>query len=385
MSQNKVDASEQKKDFAPSPITTLVPDGSISKGWFYFVFAVLLAVITAAHSIYQFRTSIKYETLLLLANPALLGTLSLLLGLLSRNSGISDRIRSLGSELNKIVQEDTPISRISNRVESIRKQLRDFRIRYLLNVYSLMAICFNLIIMPAIVLTFPMLPTTEAKVAIAMSSGTTIETSTLSLLMLSSALFVFAAVSCIIDIWLSIVTIEADLFHSFETANKLAESPEKIDDEVFETIVHFSTLFHSIWYNERLSVLRQLQKDPDKTGELEDVIAKYFGLQHEEFHFFLNNLLPDRLYLQWLVFLRNQSLEFRQEPNGPMVTEKKVGPLSLVGWWNVNRAQFNDERFIEAMDQLLVVKCKSDEGSYRPFSVTEIGEWIRKQRETLKP
>ena len=341
------------------------PSGKIQTSKLSFLAALVIALILTTCGLAFAWKNITYSLLLELASPAILGTLSLLIGLLARNASISDRIRSLGSELNSGFFGDIPPSAQRDRIASISKQLPDFHSRYKINVWSLMAIALNLICLPGIAMTFPK----HTKHGIPTSLDE-ISALTFFVILVSSWLFCYAALACVADIWLSLITVDEEVRHSSSVTHKLENKPDLIDDDANEIVVHFSNVFFWLWYRERIDAVRN-----SNNTELDRFLFCYLGLHQEEYHFFRNRLLPEKLYCQWLTFLRNESIipvENKIEPD-----DRPMGQTSLRAWWRQNRTCFPEPTYQAIVDRVLCLEFSGTDTSKRIYTIDEIATFAK--------
>lgn len=342
-----------------SRVGALIPQGAIAKRTFWYWLTVTISCLIGVAIVLRLASNISTQRLTEFSNPAILGTLSLIITLHARNMSISDRIRALGGDANKAMFDGLPNQRVAYRLDSIADQIRDLYTRYRLNLFSLMAVAANLLILPIIVLSIPL----------SLEADDAVSSLTIFLICVSTVMFTFAAISTIYDLFFSMVTLETDIDCTDTALGIKGEQTEDIDPDDLAAVVHFNRQYHKIWYVLRVKL--EIATDPQTKKDLEELFfTRYIGLLHEEFHFFCNNLLPESLFGQWLECLRENALvRFKDKKD----EERVFGTRSMLDWWRENSAEYRDSRFRDFLNKAFEITRHEEQGrNGAPYTLDEL-------------
>lgn len=338
----------------------LVPKDSVIAGFAVFAFFV---GCFAAWLVASRQASLNDRKVAIAAGAFFAFAGSLCVTLNNRNASLSDRIRMLSREI--LALDDNWSADKAKRVESIRWQVGVFEARYTANSVTLVAFAFCLGLSALVLLS--VLPAEQDGIS----------DNTSFFLSLNAGLMTFAVLVTISDFVLGIRTIDNEVDFVNHVCNALIKKPSDLDDETNEAIIHFSNVYHRLWYVDRIS--RTMQA-PRQTDGLLIFWMEFYGLHQEQYFFWLNKLLPYDLFNEWMIDLRARAqacVNYRAQyaPNGQAMAAAVAptnapttqiattpGPLppydDILGFsfqdgWNLCSKYFCDEGFKSLMNSVL--------------------------------
>jgi len=309
----------------------------------YFVISTILAACGGA-IVFNLMRSITYESLGHIVTGLVVGSASLLLVLSSRSSIITERIRRLSEHLMENILTYGPSYESEERREFTKRQLDILRDRFHLSLVSvgcqLLAVLF---LVGAVIFSLRTTETVRIDNAFAHTLFQLLspeneyqQIDVLSALVFAAAGFCFAfgVVSTLIDLWLSKKAISIEL--SFAIAIPEKYEP-RLDSRNTETVIHFNSLFCSIWYEGGLGeTLDSKKAKPESIANQRRLIRRYYGIHREEFYFFTLGLLPRAVYGRWLEHLR------KQKDHKPLKRGSSIAAEWLVLLENESNLDFKD-------------------------------------------
>lgn len=259
--------------------------------------------------------------------PCIVGSASLMVTLSARHTHIADRIRSLTFELQRLYEQDIQPDKIGIRLSSIGDQTKVFYDRFLL---SAICLAFQFAVIPLAIGSHLMVPSTET------AANSPPLVAAVGFAGLAFTLFMVGAVLVAFDIAFSRLTMKHEFEYNTMLLREIQDKPT-LDSKSTDTVIHFNRLFHRIWH-----ILRLKAKAKKKAHLTELFFVRYFGMLHEEFHFYRNRMLPKGIYKQWV-----QTIHLNAQ------NDERIATQSLRDGWQGVESQFPDTDFKDFISKVL--------------------------------
>ncbi|MCA9191085.1 MAG: hypothetical protein KDB03_04975 [Planctomycetales bacterium] len=311
--------------------------------WAFGVTAMILSVVMGI-VLAQYLGNATDAAVLSMVLPTAIASASLLVTLHSRSTSISDRIRALGVELNKLNNVGWSCTLQKKRAIAIEAQIKMFSARFHLSLVSVVSVILSLL--TAFPLAISLLP----------GGSQTISSKSAFLIGTIVGLFAFGAICSICDLLLSVFTLRVEVDFSNSQVRSVLSREDVIDANATDTVIHFNRIFHDIWYRQRVELFDMPGEETTK-HKTNSFFVRLFGMHHEEFHFFVNGLLPRNMYKQWLECLRLNSVTERTETDKIILEPTRIGSSNFQVAWEEFASDCRDKAFEELMSGVIATKA----------------------------
>ncbi len=314
----------------------------LSRNKLYFGGSCIVVAIVSFSFVCSCTAELRETQALQLAAAAIIVAGSLGITLHNRNASISGRIRELTAELGDIYRNGFSSQRV-DRIVSIRKQLRIFKDRFVLNSLALIDVFLSLALTGCLAL-----------LCVPASSTAKISAPSLYILSTLGAGIGLLILFMLLDLTFGFSTMQLECNSGYRLARVIRKRKQQVDPRAFDALLHFNLLYHKIWFEERLE-LESISDDSEFAQQRSRFWERFFGFHEEQFHFHDNGLLPELMYSQWESSLQKKAMSCDEDGN---YTERLVGRLSIVeGWLEVRKSMVKDE-FVDRMNGILEIKTQ---------------------------